>query len=241
MRIKMILIATVVAALAIGVSVSNAALQQSVKVNVKVAKPGAAGSVSVNYTNQDDAGIVPQRTASLVVTSKVAKWNSSGAGVCKSPIPVNPAANNVAEISPACPSSSKVGKGTFTVNTGTVGQPIPAELGTISGNVNVYNYKPAGGSQAALLFEILSDSPVQNAHEYTLGQITRSGTLSAKIPNTTDLAPALQQFLTGRTTSLTSLNLTIKSPKVKKGKKPLFTLKNTKNLDIAAQVIRDNG
>lgn len=242
MRIKLILVATVVAALAIGVVSSNAALQTSTSVNVKLAKAGAPATVVTEIKNNDNAGLVPQRVSAITIASKVAKWNSKAIPQCSSTIPTNAAGNNnAAQISPACPAKSKVGSGTFTVNTGTVGQPIPGELGTISGTVNVYNYKPGGGQQAAMLFEIKSDIPVPNAHQYQLATVSKSGVLSATIPNTTDLPPAVQQFLVGRTTALNNLKVTIKSPKPAKGKKPFLTLKNTKNMDFVVTLDRDNG
>lgn len=241
MRIKLILVATVVAALAIGVVSSNAALQTSTSVNVKLAKAGAPATVVTEIKNADNAGLVPQRVSAITIASKVAKWNSKAIPQCASTIPTNAQGNNnAAQISPACPAKSKVGSGTFTVNTGTVGQPIPGDLGIISGTVNVYNYKP-GSNAAALLFEIKSDVPVPNAHQYQLATVTKSGVLSASIPNTTDLPPAVQQFLVGRTTSLNNLKVTIKSPKPAKGKKPFLTLKNTKNLDFVVTLDRDNG
>jgi hypothetical protein len=241
MRIKLILVATVVAALAVGAISSNAALQTSTSVNVKLAKAGAPATVVTEIKNNDNAGLVPQRVSAITIASKVAKWNSKAIPQCASTIPTNAAGNNnAAQISPACPSKSKVGSGTFTVNTGTVGQPIPSELGTISGTVNVYNYKP-GSNQAALLFEIKSDIPVPNAHQYALATVSRTGVLSAQVPNTTDLPPAVQQFLTGRTTSLNNLKVTIKSPKPAKRKKPFLTLKNTKNMDFVVTLDRDNG
>lgn len=242
MRTKLILVATVVAALAIGVVSSNAALQTSTSVNVKLAKAGAPATVVTEIKNSDNAGLVPQRVSAITIASKVAKWNSKAVPQCKSTIPTNAAGNNnAAQISPACPSKSKVGKGTFTVNTGTVGQPIPADLGVISGTVNVYNYKPGSGQQAAMLFEIKSDIPVPNAHQYQLATVSRTGVLSATIPNTADLPPAVQQFLVGRTTALNNLKVTIKSPKPAKRKKPFLTLKNTKNMDFVVTLDRDNG
>ncbi|MGB0873341.1 MAG: hypothetical protein ACPGWS_07830 [Solirubrobacterales bacterium] len=242
MRIKVILVATVVAALAIGVVSSNAALQTSTSVNVNVSKPGKPGSVRMVLVNNDTAGLVPQRISKITISSRVARWYSKGAGVCKSTVPTNAAGtNNAAPISPACPRSSRIGKGKFTVNTGTVGQAIPADLGTISGDVTVYNYRPSGGKVVALLFEIKSDIPVPNAHQYQLAQISKKGTLEAEVPNTSDLPPSVQQFLVGRTTSLNKLDVTLKSPKVKRGKKPLFTLKNNKKLDFLVTLDRDNG
>ena len=67
MRIKLILVATVVAALAIGVVSSNAALQTSTSVNVKLPKAGAPATVVTEIVNNDNAGLVPQRVSAITI------------------------------------------------------------------------------------------------------------------------------------------------------------------------------
>jgi hypothetical protein len=240
MRIKLIALATVVAALAVGVVTSQAALQQKVSVNVNIPKPGAAGTVKVSLKN-DDPGKVPERIKTIVVTSKSVKWNSKAVPYCNVKIPTNADGdNNAAKLT--CPSKSKVGSGKFLVNTGIPGQAPPAELYVIDGNVTVYNYKPRPGNVAGFLVEIQSDVPVPNAHQYQYVGITRAGVMTAEIPNTADLPPQVRDILLnlpGRQISLNSLDLTLKAPKVKKGKKPLFTITNFKKLDVSGELIRE--
>jgi len=242
MRIKLIVIATAIAALAVGVGTSSATLNSQTSAKVSLAKAGAPATVQLIIDNTDNA-VVPQRISAIQIASKSAKWNSKAVAQCKSTVPTNALGNNnAAEITPPCPKASKVGTGTFTVNTGTVGQPIPADLGTISGDINIYNYKPGGGQQAALLLEIMSDVPVPNAHQYSLATVSKAGVISATVPNTDDLPPAVKNILSPpsapRTTSLANLKTTIKSPA---GKKPFLTLKNLKNIDFSVTLQRDNG
>jgi hypothetical protein len=241
MRIKLVVLATVIAALAVGVATSSATLRTETSAKVTIPKAGSAATVKIVIDNTDNE-VVPQRISMIKITSKDAKFNAKAVPQCKSTVPTNAAGNNnAAEITPACPKASRVGKGTAIVNTGTVGQPFPPDLATITADINVYNYKPSGGDQAALLFEIMSDVPVQNAHQYQLAHVSKAGVISSTVPNTTDLPPAVQQFLTGRTTSLAHLETTIKSPKAKKGKKPFFTLKSVKNIDFSVVLERDHG
>jgi hypothetical protein len=241
MRIKLFVIAVAIAALAVGVTSSSATLNTSTSANVNVPKPGGPGSVKLVIDNTDNA-VVPQRISKVTIASKAAKFNSKAVPQCKSKVPTNADGdNNAAEITPACPKASKVGSGKFTVNTGTVGQPIPSDLGTISGDVNIYNYKPSGGTQAVLLLEIMSDIPVPNAHQYQLAPISKAGVISTTVPTTDDLPPAVKNILSPpgapRTTSLAHFETTIKSH----GKKPFFTLKQNKKLDFNVTLERDNG
>ncbi|MGH2906617.1 MAG: hypothetical protein ACRDKI_07585 [Solirubrobacterales bacterium] len=241
MRIKLIAVATAIAALAIGVSASNATLNSETSAKVSIKKAGAPATVKLVIDNTDNA-VVPQRVSAVSITSKAAKWNSKAVPQCKSKVPTNADNdNNAGPITPACPKGSKVGSGKFKVNTGTVGQPIPSDLGTIDGTLNIYNYKPGGGQQAALLLEIMSDTPVPNAHQYSLAGVSKSGTIFATVPNTADLPPSVSALLLPRTTSLAHLETTIKSPKPKGKTKPFFTLKNLKNIDFSVVLQRDNG
>ncbi len=248
MRIKVISVVAAVALVAVGVTASNASFRSEASVKIKLAKAGAPAKVTMVIDNTDSAN-VPQRISSVVTTSKVAKFNSKAVPQCTSKIPTNADGdNNAAAINPACPAGSKVGSGKFTANTGVVGQPIPfSDLGKIDGTLNVYNYKPQGGEQAALLLEIMSDTPVPDAHQYSRVSISNSGVLTSTIPNTADLPPKVSDFLrvnpptdmSYRTTSMAHVEITMTSPKAKKGKKPYFTLKNTKNLDFSIVLNRD--
>jgi len=241
MRIKLIALATAVAALAIGYATSSqATLTTSTSATVKLAKAGAPAQAHIVIDNTDNE-VVPERVASVSIASKTAKFNAKAVKQCTSPVPTNAAGNNnAAEIVPPCPSASKVGKGTATVTTGTVGQPIPSDLGTIVANVNIYNYKPSPGDQATLLLEIISNIPVQNGHVYEVAHVSKSGTISSNVPLVADLPPTIGSFFTGRTVTLSHLDTTIKSPKPKKGQKPFFTLKNLKNLDFNITLTRDH-
>lgn len=240
MRIKLIALATVVAALAVGAMTSQAALQQKVSVNVNIPKPGNGGTIKVSLVN-NDPGQVPERIKQIIVTSKTVKWYSKALPYCNVTIPTNAAGNNnAAKLS--CPSKSRVGRGNFLVNTGVREQGIPAELYEINGNITAYNYKPRSGDVAAFLVEIQSDVPVPNAHQYQYVGISRAGVMKADIPATEDLPPQVRDILLnlpGRKIALNTINLTLTAPKVKKGKKPLFTIKSYKKLDVSGELVRE--
>lgn len=244
MRIKILSFAAVVAALAIGVTASNASFRSETSAKVTIAKAGAPAKVVMTIDNTDTTK-VPERISSVVISSKVAKFNGSAVPACGTAVPTNAAGtNNAGKINPPCPAKSKVGKGTWVANTGTPGEPIPPDLGTLSGTMNVYNYKKAGGEQAALLMEVMSDIPVPNAHQYIRVGVSNSGVLNAVLPNTADLPPTVANFLrnpnlTFRTTSMSKVVTTITSPKPAKGKKPFMTLKNLKNIDFSIVLNRD--
>lgn len=246
MRIKVIAIATaIVAALAIGALSSNAALQQDMSANVKLSKgkAGNAATVSLNFVNEEDNGTVPQRISEVTLSSKIIKFNPKAAPYCNISIPKNPdPANDASSKTLNCPKKSKLTTGKFTAVTGTPGQAIPADVGVINGEVRVFNYKPSGGQQAALLLEIWSNVPVQNGHVYQLATVSKSGVLTTTVPRTTDLPPAIADILTGRQTVLTRFNLTLNG-KARQGKKPYLTLKKgfEKSLDVRLQIKRDAG
>ncbi|MFY9487257.1 MAG: hypothetical protein WAP35_00980 [Solirubrobacterales bacterium] len=241
MRIKVITAVAIVAAMAIGVTASNAALRTEASVRIQVKKPGAPAKAIIKVDNTDP-GVVPQRVSVLTIASKVAKFNGSAIPACKTPVPSNALGNNNAgEINPPCPSKALVGKGKFSANTGIPGQPLPADFGTIDGDIKAFNYKKSGGEQAALLIELSSDTPVPNAHQYMRVGITKGGVIRATIPNTADLPPQVSNLLRNpdgsyRTTSMASMNLTLSSPR---GKKPFFTLKQVKNLDFQVVLERE--
>lgn len=241
MRIKVITAVAIVAAMAVGVTASNAALRTEANLRVQVKKPGAPAKAIIKIDNTDP-GVVPQRVSTLVIASKVAKFNGSALPACKTPVPSNALGNNNAgEINPPCPSKTLVGKGTFIANTGITGQPLPADFGTIDGDMRVYNYKKSGGEQAALLVELRSDIPVPNAHQYLRAGITKGGVIRATIPNTADLPPQVSNLLRNpdgsyRTTSMANMSLTLASPR---GKKPFFTLKQVKKLDFQIVLERE--
>jgi hypothetical protein len=240
MRIKLIVLATAVAAIALGASVSTAALQSGTDVVVKLKKAGAPATAVITINNTDTAGIVPEPITNVTIKSAVAKFNGKAITQCKTPVPTG-AANNGGKINPACPSKSKVGSGSFIVNTGKVGQPLPSEFGTIDGKINIYNYKPSGGGNAALLMEVLSQTPVPNTHVYVVATI-KGGTITARVPKMEDLPPAVIEILSppsqpqnARVVSLAKITTSIKPPK---SKKPFFTLKNTKNLSFSVTLDR---
>jgi hypothetical protein len=155
MRTKLILIATVVAALAIGVTASNAALQNSVSISLKFKKAGGPGTLALSLTNVEDGGLVPQRIAKMIISSSSGVYNSKALPYChivptltkggKDEIPTNAAGNNKSDfLAPQpggknqdvvlqnCPLNSLVGKGTFEAVVGNVGQPYdPAQAGLI--------------------------------------------------------------------------------------------------------------
>lgn len=265
MRIKLIAIATVVAALAIGVTASQASLQQTVSVNVKFKKAGGPGSIKVSLTNLEPSGgnpdaLVPERISQLIVKSKSVKYNSKAYPYCKiippgsttDTIPTNQAGNNNSDfLAPEpnqqnsstvlknCPLKSLIGKGSFEAVVGTVRQPFdPSQSGLITGKVYAYNYKPRSGDQAAMVVWIQSDNPVPNANQYQYVGISKSGTITAVLPSRGDIPTKIADLLPPGTISMTKLSLELKSQKVK-GKVP-FTIKSFSNLDVTGQLVREN-
>lgn len=248
MRIKIVSLVAVVAALAVGVAASNASFRTEATVTVKLAKAGAPAKVSIVIDNTDSAN-VPQRISSIVMTSKVAKFNSKAVAQCTTAVPTNAAGTNTgAALNPACPSGSKVGTGTFTANTGVPGQPIPFnDLGVITGTINVYNYKPAAGQQASLLLELMTNTPVPDTHQYMLAGVSSAGVVTSNVPNVADFPPNVANLLrvnpptdmSYRTGAMAQTTINITSPKAKSGKKPFLTLKNTKNMDFSIVLNRD--
>jgi hypothetical protein len=262
MRIKLIALATVVAALAIGATTANAALQNSVSAQVKFAKAGGPGTINLTLNNIDESvgtpgyGKVTERIKQLIVTSKSVGYNSKALPYCTLPggqIPSNalnnnnsvqltpvPGKNNTAAIKKACPEKSLIGKGTFTAVDGTVGSAADCgQAGCIKGAVYAYNYKPAGGDKLGTLAVIQSDTPVPNAWQYMYVGVNSKGTLTANIPSWSELPPIISQYLPQGTITMTSLSLKLTSPKPPKGKKPIFTIKSFKNLDVGGSIVRE--
>jgi hypothetical protein len=204
---------------------------------VSIKQPGAPATVTLMVNNSDDTR-VPQRVNTMLVSSSTAQWNSKAVARCKPDPPNNQLGHNdLNDVPyPLCPSGSKVGTGTFTVNTGTPGEPIPTDLGTISGSINIYNHTPAAGQSAAFLIELLSDIPVPNDHEYELAQISKSGTVTVPLLNIDQLSPAVKNILSPpgkpRQLALSKLQVKIKSPTPKKGAKPFVTLKSVTNVNF---------
>jgi hypothetical protein len=103
MRIKLIAIATAILALAVGVTASNAALQNAIQVKMNFKKAGGPGSLSLQLINMDDAtlpegapmsatqlqnalndgGLVPQRVSKLIVQSSSAKFSTKSLPYCQ--------------------------------------------------------------------------------------------------------------------------------------------------------------
>lgn len=262
MRIKLIAIATMVAALAIGVTASNAALQNTVSVQLKFKKAGGPGSLKLSLTNTEDGGLVPQRIAKMIISSSSGVYNSKALPYCKivptqtvggkDEIPTNAAGNNTSDfLAPEpggknsatvlknCPLNTLVGKGTFEAVVGTVGQPYnPAQAGLVTGKAYLFNYKPRSGDQAAFVAWIQSNNPVPNANQYQYVGISKKGVITTILPNRGDIPPNIAAVLPEGTISMTKLNLTLTSPKPKKGK-PIFSVKSFSNLNVSGQLIRE--
>lgn len=268
MRIKLIAIATAIAALAFGVATSQASLQQKVSVNVKFKKAGGPGTIKVSLENLEPSGgnpdaLVPERISQLIVSSKSVGYNSKALPYCKivptqtvggkDEIPTNAAGNNRSDfLAPEpggkntqtvlknCPTKSLVGKGTFEAVVGQVRQPFdPSQSGLITGKVFAYNYKPRSGDQAAMVVWIQSDNPVPNANQYQYVGVSKKGVITAILPNRGDIPPNIAAVLPDGTISMTKLSLTLTSPTPPKGKKPLFTIKSFSNLDVTGQLVRE--
>lgn len=248
MRFKMIIALAVIAAVAVGVTASNAALRSETSLKIKLAKAKAPASVVMKVDNSNfntpgnpyGGGIVPERINEVVITSKSAKWSGKGAVQCKIPIPSAAAGNNTGAIAnPGCPAKSKVGTGDFIATAGTPGQPYDTgDAGVITGTLTIYNYKPSGGAQAALLLEAKSKNPVPNVYQYILATV-KGGVLKASIPNMADLPVSLSNLFkvgdTYKTLSMATMNTKINSPK---SKTPLLTLNNFKSMDFSVVLNR---
>ena len=263
MRTKLILIATVVAALAIGVSASNAALQNSVSVALKFKKAGGPGTLELSLTNTEDGGLVPERIAKMVISSSSGVYNSKALPLChivpslqaggKDEIPTNAAGNNKSDfLAPQpggknqavvlknCPLKSLVGKGTFEAVVGTVGQPYdPAQSGLITGNVYLYNYKPRSGDTLAFVAWIQSNNPVPNANQYQYVGVSKKGVITTVLPSRADIPQYIADLLPPGTISMTKVKLKLTSPAPPKGKKPIFSIKNFSDLNVSGQLVRE--
>ncbi|MGH2959914.1 MAG: hypothetical protein ACRDKE_09930 [Solirubrobacterales bacterium] len=263
MRTKLILIATVVAALAIGVTASNAALQNSVSVSLKFKKAGGPGQLKLSLTNTEDGDLVPARIAKLIISSKSGVYNSKALPYCKivpsntvggpDVIPTNAAGNNTsAFLAPEpgrsnpptvlknCPLKSLVGQGTFEAVVGTQGQPFDrAQAGFITGKTYLFNYKPRAGDTLAFVAWIQSDNPVPNANQYQYVGVSKKGVITTVLPARADIPPNIADLLPPGIISMTKLSLTLKSPTPPKGKKPIFSIKNFSNLDVSGSLVRE--
>lgn len=102
MRTKLIILATALVALVVGVGSSSAALQNALQVKMNFKKAGGPGSLSLQLINMDDAplpegkpmsagalhnalydgGLVPQRIAKIIVQSNSAAYNSKALPYC---------------------------------------------------------------------------------------------------------------------------------------------------------------
>lgn len=242
MRIKLFVTAGCIGAIVLGAAVSNASLTSGTSVNVNIKSPGAPATITLAVDNSEST-LVPQPVTVMKISSTTAKWNSKAVPNCTvvppdwaSGTPDN--GHGIEE----CPAASKVGRGTFTVNTGTPGQPIPGDNGTISGTINVYNRAPAAGQSAAFLIELLSDVPVPNDHEYEVAQISKSGTVTVPLLKMENLTPAIHNLLSPpmapRQLALSKLQVTIKSPTPKKGKAPFVTLKSVSKVNFSVSLQR---
>lgn len=259
MRIKLIALATVVAALAIGATTANAALQNSVSAKVKFSKAGGPGTIDLTLNNLDESvgtpgyGKVTDRIKQLIVKSNSVAVNSKALPYCNITIPTNAAGNNdstqrtyipgksnSAAIKKACPQTSLIGKGTFTAVDGTVGTAADcAQAGCIKGNLYAYNFKPQSGDRLGVVVLIQSDTPVPNAYQYMYAGWSKSNQLVANVPSYNDLPPIIAQYLPAGTITMTSMSLKLTSPKPKKGK-PIFTIKSFKNLDVFGSIVRSD-
>lgn len=296
LRTKLIVLTTVIAALAIGVGGSQAALQNSVGVKLNFKKPGAAGSIQLQLINHDAGngqaapgevdgnpfpiakqpsaksvlnvvnagGLVPQPIRRLVVASTSAKYHSKAMPYCKVVssagrvgLPDNahgdntsdlvtplPRGKNERSVLKNCPTSTIVGTGTFSAVIGKPGTHYDASQGrAITGDVVVYNYKPARGDQAGFVVLIRSENPVPNAYQYQYVGVNRKGTIDAKLPARSDIPPNISAaYGVDGGISMTSmdLKLTAKMPRAKKLKRkgPIFTIKSFKNLNVYGQLLR---
>ncbi|MBI5311240.1 MAG: hypothetical protein HZB14_09505 [Actinobacteria bacterium] len=247
MRFKLITVLAAIAALAVGVTASNAGLRSETSVKIKIPKAKAPAQVQMTIDNThtlNGVGVVPERVNQVVIKSAAAKWYSKGAPQCNIPIPSAAAGNNTGgPANPGCPAKSKIGTGKFEAHDGIVGQPYdPSDAGRVTGTLTIYNYKPSGGAQAALLLEAKSDIPVPNVYQYILATV-KGGSITASVPNAADLPASLANLMRNpdmsyRTLSMANMTTTIKAPKVKKGK-ALFTLNQFKSMDFSIVLNRD--
>ena len=77
MRFKLITVLAALAALAIGVTTSNAGLHSKTDMKMKLAKEKAPAEVVMNVDNTHTiggVGVVPERINQVVIKSSAAKW-----------------------------------------------------------------------------------------------------------------------------------------------------------------------
>lgn len=207
-----------------------------------------------------DGGLVPERVSKLILQTSSAKFNSKALPYCelydesgnKRDIPTRasgmtgteqytylPGANNNQYVKKNCPSSSIVGKGSFTAVVGTPGQPYdPSQSGAISGNMYLYNYKPRSGDRLGTLALLEAKDPVP-ANQYIYAGVDSRNVLRAIVPRRSELPTNLDASIPAGEVGMTSLLMKLVAPKPKKGKKPIITIKSFSNVSVYGQLVRD--
>jgi hypothetical protein len=231
-----------VVALAVGAGASNATLSSSTSASVKISRAGRPASITLRLTNVDDA-VVPEPITAITLSSKYAKWNSKAVSQCRDNFPDERFGTyGYFDEPPFCPAASKIGTGTFSLNTGVPGQQIPAVLGYLDGDVNIYNHSHSSAEQAELVFELMSDVPVPNAHTYVTATVNKRGELVIPVLVIAQLPVSVRNILSPpgapRLASLTGLNFTIKSPKRNDRRAPFLTFPNLKKAKFAVALQR---
>jgi hypothetical protein len=232
MRIKILAIGAVMAAV-IGGGTASAALQNQLNVDILQKAQGKPATVKVYAQNYDSAGKVPERISQVVLKSKSAKWNGKAVTKCTSPIPDKnlPAG----PITPACPSKSLIGTGTAVALAGNAGEAVPPQGGAnyITSKLKFYNYKPQSGAKVSILIEAVSDQPIPDATIYMTANVDSKGTLTAKIPNVSDIPTNLAQFYPNKNINIIEFKSTLNPKRTK-----LFMLKKG-NLNAELTVTRE--
>lgn len=196
-------------------------------------KVGREVDAKATITNTSaNPALTPERLNTILVTSKVARFNSRAHRFkrCSAKLPNdgNPA---------RCPSKSKVGSGSFT---GIFGQPFApvgmlGVLAPVSGSIRIYNYKTRSGEQARLLAVMRMSKPLAGVSYNLIVPVTKKGVMTINVPDVPAMPPAIPAALpAGSRFILTKVYAKIDAKKERRGK-PLLWLKTHKSLDIAVQ------
>lgn len=235
-RIALVLSAFALSAV-VAVSPAQAAISKAA-INVK--GPGGKkigrevrARAEIRNTSVNPA-VTPERLGKLVLTSRVARFNSKAHRVrrCSAKLYNDGRAAR-------CPSRSKVGSGSFT---GIFGQPFMSAamlgvLAPVSGSIRLYNYKTHSHEQARLLAVMRIRKPLAGVSINLIVPVTRSGKMTIDVPDVAEMPPAIPAALPlGTHFILTKLTAKIDSRKERRGR-PFLSLKTTKRIDIRLQAM----
>lgn len=172
--------------------------------------------------------LAPERLDKLILTSRVARFNSRAHRVkrCSTKLPNDGRAA-------ACKRSAQVGTGSFS---GIFGQPFLAAgmlgvLAPVSGSIKIYNYRKHSSEQARLLAVMRVRKPLAGVSINLIVPVTKSGRATINVPDVAEMPPAIPAALpAGTRFILTKLSAKIVSRKERHGR-PFLSLKTHRSID----------